>query len=75
VSPLIDFLSGFKLILRKFSIVVLAKFELSEKSMKNSIPFSYLENYLFVACKNKADLAFLSHLKKFDRILHVNVLK
>jgi len=34
------------------------------KSMTNPILFYYLENYLFVACKNKADLAFLSHLEK-----------
>jgi len=33
-----------------------------KKSMKNPISCLYLENYLFVACKNKADLAFLSHL-------------
>jgi len=32
--------------------------------MKNPILFSCFENYLFVDCKNKADLAFLSHLVK-----------
>jgi len=32
--------------------------------MSNTIPFLYLENYLFDACKNKADLAFFPHLEK-----------
>jgi len=35
-----------------------------KKSMKNSILCSYLENYLPVVLKNKADLVFLSHLEK-----------
>jgi len=35
-----------------------------KKSMKNPILYSYLKNYLFVACKNTADSAFWSHLKK-----------
>jgi len=27
----------------------------TKKNMKNPIPFLYLENYLFAACKNKAE--------------------
>jgi len=31
-----------------------------KKSMKNPILCSYLENYLFVVCKNKADFYIIS---------------